>query len=169
MNSQPFTEKVHQPLVYTIPIFHLRKQYSHDTFRNNFASFWLLSWDKLPEVRMSQQVWTLWWLSRCDARLLSTRMVPISPGVIWGCQFLCMLPWWHPALTLEWPEAVSAASLSRMYNEAFRHHPIHKADTFFRHLLCEMMRPQLKIFRSEASLPHFVSETTNTSLDQHYL
>ena len=79
----------------------------------NCPSFWLLSWNKLSEVIMSQQVWALWWLSRCDARLFSTMIIPIPTGSgdVWKWKWkllshvqLFVTPWTIQSMEFSRPE-----------------------------------------------------------------
>ena len=76
----------------------------------NFPSFWLLSWNKLPEVSMSQQVW---WLSRYYARLFSTMIIPIPTGFggVWKWKWkllshvqLFATPWTIQSMEFSRPE-----------------------------------------------------------------
>lgn len=128
--------------------------------------FWLLSWDKLPEMRVSQWAWVLWWFSICDAKLLSTRIVPISTGpggwgCVWGCQFpLSLLCGLHTS-TLDYSEAViiSPISWTRPHVCAFQRNPIDEADRSLRHLLCKMC-PPLKTFLADVCYVRFLRQQT---------
>lgn len=68
-----------------------------------FLLFWLLAWDKLPEVSVSQWLWALWWPLDVKPDYSPQELYQFPPANegVWGYQF--PLIWypisWHPMMT----------------------------------------------------------------------
>lgn len=130
-----------------LQFFTIRKQYSHDAFMNNLFSFWLLSWDTLPE--MSE---------------------PAGMSTLMGLYMWCQIVFYKDCTNFHWPQGCvrmpvsSRSPLMTLYFNlrmfwscicshlldmatcvtAFHHDPIYKAHTSLRHSLCKTMAHNLK-------------------------